>query len=233
MNVVSGASVVIGAWWFLWLEPGNGDRGMLLAFSGGVYVYVAATECAATLVHKNPTWRLKLLNVVLFIIAPSRSASCPAPLCTAPGTRTSSRTAASHACSRCLTTTLAPPCSAIRHLFCERQHVGVPPWQYIRRPFLCVDRLVSYKAVSAACLSNFAQLRGRCVDRPPEKPMRKRESGELEVSARWLSLSASQKLATHRRLCLRPHRCITTCCGRCFSSRNCCCRQSSPSGSWF
>ena len=68
MNVVSGASVVIGAWWFLWLEPGNGDRGMLLAFSGGVYVYVAATECAATFVHKNPTWRLKLLNVVLFII---------------------------------------------------------------------------------------------------------------------------------------------------------------------
>ena len=68
VNVVSGASVVIGAWWFLWLEPGNGDRGMLLAFSGGVYVYVAATECAATFVHKNPTWRLKLLNVVLFII---------------------------------------------------------------------------------------------------------------------------------------------------------------------
>ena len=68
VNVVSGASVVIGAWWFLWLEPGNGDRGMLLAFSGGVYVYVAATECAATFVHKNPTWRLKLLNTVLFVV---------------------------------------------------------------------------------------------------------------------------------------------------------------------
>lgn len=68
VNVASGASVLIGAWWFLWLKPGNGDRGMLLAFSGGVYVYVAATECAATFVHKNPTWKLKLLNVALFAV---------------------------------------------------------------------------------------------------------------------------------------------------------------------
>ena len=68
VNALSGVSVFIGAAVFLATKPGYGTQGLLLAFSGGVYVYVAATECAATFVHKNPTWRLKLLNTVLFVV---------------------------------------------------------------------------------------------------------------------------------------------------------------------
>ena len=61
-------SVVIGAAWFLWLEPGNGDRGMLLAFSGGVYVYVAATEAAQGLTNKRHSPRLKAAILILFVL---------------------------------------------------------------------------------------------------------------------------------------------------------------------
>lgn len=44
VNFVSGISVMFGAMIYLWTEPGMGTQGILLAFSAGVYTYVACTE---------------------------------------------------------------------------------------------------------------------------------------------------------------------------------------------
>jgi len=54
VNMVSGLSTFVGAAAFLWSEPGEGSRGLLLAFSGGVYIYIACTEAAENVVH-NPS----------------------------------------------------------------------------------------------------------------------------------------------------------------------------------
>lgn len=65
MNFVSGVSVVIGAAWYLWLEPGMGTQGILLAFSAGVYTYVACTEAAGEILHEvgrlSPAKRMGLV----------------------------------------------------------------------------------------------------------------------------------------------------------------------------
>ena len=37
---------MIGAAIYLWTEPGMGTQGILLAFSGGIYTYVACTDAA-------------------------------------------------------------------------------------------------------------------------------------------------------------------------------------------
>ena len=44
VNFASGTSVMLGAMIYLWTEPGMGTQGILLAFSAGVYTYVACTE---------------------------------------------------------------------------------------------------------------------------------------------------------------------------------------------
>ena len=65
VNFLSGVSVMIGAMWYLWLEPGMGTQGILLAFSAGVYTYVACTEAAGEMLHEvgrlSPTKRLGLV----------------------------------------------------------------------------------------------------------------------------------------------------------------------------
>ena len=65
VNFVSGVSVVIGAAWYLWLEPGMGTQGILLAFSAGVYTYVACTEAAGEMLHEvgrlSPAKRMGLV----------------------------------------------------------------------------------------------------------------------------------------------------------------------------
>jgi len=53
LNGLSGVSVLIGAAVFLWVDPGNGTRGLVLAFSGGTYVYIAATEAASVYTEKR------------------------------------------------------------------------------------------------------------------------------------------------------------------------------------
>ena len=50
VNFFSGVSVMVGAAVYLWTEPGMGTQGLMLAFSGGVYTYVACTEAAAHVV---------------------------------------------------------------------------------------------------------------------------------------------------------------------------------------
>jgi len=65
VNFVSGVSVMIGAMWYLWLEPGMGTQGILLAFSAGVYTYVACTEAAGEILHEvgrlSPAKRMGLV----------------------------------------------------------------------------------------------------------------------------------------------------------------------------
>ena len=65
VNFVSGVSVMIGAMWYLWLEPGMGTQGILLAFSAGVYTYVACTEAAGEMLHEvgrlSPAKRMGLV----------------------------------------------------------------------------------------------------------------------------------------------------------------------------
>ena len=51
VNFVSGISVMLGAAIYLWTKPGMGTQGILLAFSGGVYMYVACTEAAGEMLH--------------------------------------------------------------------------------------------------------------------------------------------------------------------------------------
>ena len=46
VNLMSGTSVMIGAAVYLATKPGNGTQGLMLAYSGGVYTYVACTEAA-------------------------------------------------------------------------------------------------------------------------------------------------------------------------------------------
>ena len=60
--------VFIGAAVFLATKPGYGTQGLLLAFSGGVYVYVAATEAAHTFLHKPLSICMKFGVFICFAI---------------------------------------------------------------------------------------------------------------------------------------------------------------------
>merc|ERR1740138_1821018 len=51
VNFMSGISVMIGGAISLATEPGSGTKGLMLAFSAGVYLYVACTEAAVHAVH--------------------------------------------------------------------------------------------------------------------------------------------------------------------------------------
>mmetsp|Transcript_5586 Transcript_5586/g.17733 ORF Transcript_5586/g.17733 Transcript_5586/m.17733 type:complete len:290 (-) Transcript_5586:100-969(-) len=51
VNFASGVSVMLGAAIYLWAEPGAGSQGLMLAFSAGVYVYIACTEAAVHAIH--------------------------------------------------------------------------------------------------------------------------------------------------------------------------------------
>merc|ERR1719482_871143 len=51
VNFMSGISVMIGGAIYLATEPGSGTKGLMLAFSAGVYLYVACTEAAVHAVH--------------------------------------------------------------------------------------------------------------------------------------------------------------------------------------
>ena len=68
INALSGVSVFIGAAVFLATKPGYGTQGLLLAFSGGVYVYVAATEAAHTFLHKPLSICMKFGVFICFAI---------------------------------------------------------------------------------------------------------------------------------------------------------------------
>ena len=67
-HALSGVSVFIGAAVFLATKPGYGTQGLLLAFSGGVYVYVAATEAAHTFLHKPLSICMKFGVFICFAI---------------------------------------------------------------------------------------------------------------------------------------------------------------------
>ena len=53
VNVASGTSVMLGAAMFMLTKPGPGTRGLMLAFSAGIYIFVAATEAAAHFLHSS------------------------------------------------------------------------------------------------------------------------------------------------------------------------------------
>ena len=68
VNVLSGVSVVLGAVVFLAVEPGNGTQGLILAFSAGLYVYIAATEVASTYIHKHHEPAVRVSAILAFIL---------------------------------------------------------------------------------------------------------------------------------------------------------------------
>lgn len=65
LNFFSGISVMFGAMIYLWTKPGMGTEGILLAFSGGIYTYVACTDAAGEVLNGviklSPAKRMGLL----------------------------------------------------------------------------------------------------------------------------------------------------------------------------
>jgi len=66
LNFVSGLSVVLGAIIVVGADPGDQANGLLLAFGGGVYVQIAATECAGRVNNAVKTTKMRLASILFF-----------------------------------------------------------------------------------------------------------------------------------------------------------------------
>merc|ERR1712054_606244 len=62
LNFLSGLSIVVGA------EPGDQANGCLLAFGGGVYIQIAATECAGRVNNTVKTTKMRLATLLFFVL---------------------------------------------------------------------------------------------------------------------------------------------------------------------
>merc|ERR1711912_116083 len=68
-NFLSGLSVILGAVVVLAQDSvSNFDQGMLLAFGGGVYLQIGASECMPRVHEYAKTSGLKLLSLLAFAI---------------------------------------------------------------------------------------------------------------------------------------------------------------------
>jgi zinc transporter ZupT len=72
-NLASGLSILVGVVMYMLTKPGPGPRGLMLAFGGGVYVYVAATEAARHVLSRPPgqaaaSWRSKILVIFCYAL---------------------------------------------------------------------------------------------------------------------------------------------------------------------
>jgi UTP--glucose-1-phosphate uridylyltransferase len=69
INFVSQLGVMIGGIVFCASEPSNEAIGVMLAFGGGVYMYIGATECGSRMMHKHEgaTPKLAFACVGMFI----------------------------------------------------------------------------------------------------------------------------------------------------------------------
>ena len=68
LNFVSGLSVVLGAVIVVGSSPTAQAEGLLLAFGGGVYVQIAATECAGRVNNTVKTTVMRLSSILAFCI---------------------------------------------------------------------------------------------------------------------------------------------------------------------
>jgi len=66
LNFISGLSVVLGAIIVVGADPGDQTNGQLLAFGGGVYIQIAATECAGRVNNLTKTTKMRLLSILFF-----------------------------------------------------------------------------------------------------------------------------------------------------------------------
>ena len=67
-NFLSGVSVILGAVVVLSSEVSNSDIGLLLAFGGGVYINIAATECMPRIYNEKLSLRVRACCFVAFIV---------------------------------------------------------------------------------------------------------------------------------------------------------------------
>jgi zinc transporter ZupT len=68
LNFLSGTGVLLGTVIVLSTEVGNGDIGLLLAFGGGTYLYIALVECMPKLGNVAVGAGVRSLGVLMFIL---------------------------------------------------------------------------------------------------------------------------------------------------------------------
>jgi len=68
LNFISGLSVVLGAIIVVGAAPSAQVEGLLLAFGGGVYVQIAATECAGRVNNTVKTTMMRLATIAFFCL---------------------------------------------------------------------------------------------------------------------------------------------------------------------
>jgi len=68
LNFLSGTSVLLGAIIVLATEVGDGDIGLLLAFGGGTYMYIAFVHCMPRLQSAKVTPLVRAVGVLMFIL---------------------------------------------------------------------------------------------------------------------------------------------------------------------
>jgi len=68
LNFLSGTSVLLGAIIVLSTDVGDGDVGLLLAFGGGTYMYIAFVHCMPRLQSAKVTPVVRAVGVLMFIL---------------------------------------------------------------------------------------------------------------------------------------------------------------------
>lgn len=68
LNFLSGTGVLLGTIIVLSTDVGNGDIGLLLAFGGGVYLYIAFVECMPKLMSAKVSVLVRLLGIFVFML---------------------------------------------------------------------------------------------------------------------------------------------------------------------
>jgi zinc transporter ZupT len=67
-NFIAGLGVVVGAAIVLSIDVGNDAIGLILAFGGGTYIHIGATECMPKMYAKELSPRARIASVTAFII---------------------------------------------------------------------------------------------------------------------------------------------------------------------
>jgi zinc transporter ZupT len=67
-NFLSGTSVLLGVIIFLSSEISKADIGLLLAFGGGTYLYIALVECMPKLHNEKVSLKTRVLGTLLFVV---------------------------------------------------------------------------------------------------------------------------------------------------------------------
>jgi len=68
LNFLSGTGVLLGAMIILAGEVSNGVTGLLLAFGGGVYIHIAATECMPRVYAKGLSFPSRIAALAAFFV---------------------------------------------------------------------------------------------------------------------------------------------------------------------